>query len=335
MASFDRYHTFWITTLSHIEPVRFHLEPPGLFTERLLQIFKPERNHYMTILLTITGVTEQNRYDKLVKTASLSDQMRLNAGIDYPGMDKSFKYISRKWENDGWKYTYPDTGGGGGGSPAEPPLITGVTPITVNSQNYGEIAKQEFKKLEARIKTGLHCTALKGRMIAGIRRKHLKSTKGKRRSENDIMQRVALMPYIIPIIEQGSHTETRNTEQGISYKITGQVHEKNEDKNISVILIEDAKTHLLYFSIFYDTTSVSKSMTQMGGLFPSGRSFGFPSRLGRVHGLDSLDRGLSIPIVSAVSMETLPDIEVLIKNITAGNRKAKFAKAVRAVAKVL
>jgi hypothetical protein len=44
-----------------------------------------------------------------------------------------------------------------------------------------------------------------------------------------------------------------------------------------------------------NTTNVSKSLTQMGGSFPSCRFFGCPSRLGREQRLASLNHDLIIP----------------------------------------
>jgi hypothetical protein len=93
---------------------------------------------------------------------------------------------------------------------------------------------------------GLFCSALDGRRVAGIKtRKHLKETKGKSRVLDDILRRVALLPFIIPIIEKGI-AEKRENETGISYRVYG----KNEQgKEVSVILIEVRKTRLLYFSV--------------------------------------------------------------------------------------
>jgi hypothetical protein len=197
--------------------------------------------------------------------------------------------------------------GGGDAVPstsAEPPIIEGVTPISVDSRNVYETAKSEFKKLRDRIKQGLVCPALDGRRVAGTISKHLKNSKGKKRNIDDVVQRVSLMPYIIPIIERGMHTETRNDKNGASYKITGRVSGVNADKNVSVILVEDPKTRLLYCSIFYDTTkNVSKSLTQVGGSFPTAAYFDKSSRH-REQGLTSLNHGFIIPNISAVSIGT-------------------------------
>ena len=70
-----------------------------------------------------------------------------------------------------------------------------------------------------------------------------------------------------------------------------------------VILVEDPKSRLLYFSVFQDTSDVSKSLTQMGGSFPSGCSIGFPSHLGREQGLNSPNRDFIIPEISVLSTE--------------------------------
>jgi hypothetical protein len=200
---------------------------------------------------------------------------------------------------------------GGQGAPAPTantaPPIAGVAPITVTSQNYGEIAKREFEKLRKKIISGLYCPALENRQVVGTKAKHLKETKGKRRTESEILQRVSLMPYIIPIIEHGTHTESRNSPKGPSYKITGRVQEKDGYKNISVILIEDPKSRLLYFSVFQDTSDVSKSLTQMGGSFPSGCSIGFPSHLGREQGLNSPNRNFIIPDISVLSTDNFSE----------------------------
>jgi hypothetical protein len=288
----------------------------------------------MNIQLAITGVTAANSREKLIKAAyALSGQMGLGAVIKYPALAKSHKYLSKEWRNGAWFYTYPDTGGsGGGGSAAEPPLISGVTPITVNSRNYGELAKREFEKLQKKIKEGLFCSALDGRRVAGIKtRKHLKSTKGQRRGTGEVIKRVSLMPYIIPIIEKGI-AEKRENEKGVSYRIYG----RNErGKEVSVVLVEEEKTKLLYFSVFDNEKNVSKSIAQMGGLFPSGRFFGFPSRHSRADGLNSLDHDFILPQIWAKSIAAYPDLEVFIQNITPQNRKAKFVKAVRAVSRAL
>jgi hypothetical protein len=152
--------------------------------------------------------------------------------------------------------------GKNGGSVAHPPLITGVAPIAVNRHNYGELAKREFKKLEKKIKEGLFCPALENRRVAGILKKHLKSTKGKSRGIDEVISRVALMPYIIPIIEKGI-AEKRVSEKGNSYRLTGKI---SENKEVSVILIENKKTKLLYFSVFESTEKMmNKSLAHSGG----------------------------------------------------------------------
>lgn len=132
-------------------------------------------------------------------------------------------------------YVKPETPAPEGGQSAQAPSITGVVPLAVTSQHYGEIAKREFEKLRKKIRSGLYCQALGNRQVVGTKAKHLKSTKGKRRTESEILQRVTLMPYIVPIIEIGKHTETRNDKHGSSYKITGRVNNNGVDKNISVI----------------------------------------------------------------------------------------------------
>jgi hypothetical protein len=95
----------------------------------------------MTFEITIANITSANRREKLVKLArALSDQMGL--GADIAVMEKgnpNHDQLGRFAHGAGFKLA-PDTGGGGGGK-IEPPLITGVTPIEVNSRNYGEVAK--------------------------------------------------------------------------------------------------------------------------------------------------------------------------------------------------
>jgi hypothetical protein len=142
---------------------------------------------------------------------------------------------------------------------AKLPEITDVKPLVVNAQNYGTLAKQEYQKLRDRIKKGLLCSALGDRKVAGTLSKHLKETHGIKRDIPDIINRVSLMPYIIPIIEKGNFTEKREGSKGASYKLTGIA----DGNKISVILVEDPKTRLLYLSIFEDTSKVGESLNQI------------------------------------------------------------------------
>jgi len=278
----------------------------------------------------IKDITPANKREKLVKLArALSDQMGLGATIeDMEKGNPNHDQLGRFAHGAGFKLA-PDTGGGGEGK-IEPPLITGVTPIEVNGHNYGEVAKKEFDKLQKKINEGLFCSALDGRQVVGMRKKHLKATKGRKRPTLDIIRRVALLPYVVPVIENGI-LERKETEKGVSYKLTGRVEEGSR-RDISVILIEDKKTHLLYFSVFSNDLNVAKSLSQRDG---SGSPGGVRQKPFTPwgQGFLPLNHTLIIPQISAKSIGIYPNIELFIQNITPENRKEKFAKAIRAVSR--
>jgi hypothetical protein len=144
----------------------------------------------------------------------------------------------------------------------ELPVIEKVSTRTdVNSQNYGVIAKQEFLKLDKRIKQGLVCNALQGRRLAGTLKKHLKSKGGRKRLLEDQIRRVGLMPFIIPVIEKGMLDDTQVKKGQNYYEIAARAE---TGAKVSVILVENTKTRLLYLSVFDDNTNVNKSLSQVG-----------------------------------------------------------------------
>jgi hypothetical protein len=144
----------------------------------------------------------------------------------------------------------------------ELPTITGVSPIAVDSKNYGEVAKREFKKLRDKIRAGLYCQALDNRPVVGTKAKHLKQSRGRRRNPEDIIRRVGLMPFVVPIIEQGILAEKREGEKGVSYEISGHT----PTGKTSVILTEEKESKLLYLSVFDENKNVvNKSLSLVGG----------------------------------------------------------------------
>jgi hypothetical protein len=313
----------------------------------------------MNIELAIKDITSENKRGKLLKAAyALSDQLGLGVKID--------GVISKANPNHDALGRFASGHSGVSMASDALPVIEGVKALTnVNRNNWGTIQKQEFGKLREKIKDGLYCPALENRRIVGTIAKHLKRTRGLQRDVQDIIQRVTLMPYVVPIIEKGAFVNKREDTKGISYRISG----KTANGEVSVILVEDKKSKLLYLSVFADQKMVGKAMPhagdstvsgyvgknpvslqgqglaipnrivnkallQEGGSFPLGAYGGTPSRYSR-QGLESPNHISIIPEISAKSIENLPNIELFVKNITESNKKEKFAKAMRAVSEQL
>ena len=136
---------------------------------------------------------------------------------------------------------------------------------------------------------------------------------------------------------------------------------------VSVVLFDKEKKpgkNLLYISVFGISHNMIKSIQEVAGLAtdpmnshwvapgnylpgtgflrsqgsglsvprPPGKpGFGFPNGLDLRY-LQPQAHNLIIPYISAKSIEKYPDIEIFIQNITGQNKKAKFAKAIRAAA---
>jgi transposase len=311
----------------------------------------------MNIILDIKNVNESNKVEKLVTAAkALSEQLGLNADIDVPWLEKAktHKYISKKWVNDHWEYTYPQT------NKSEPPLITGVSELSVNEQNYESLAQQEMIKLKEKIKSGLFCQALNNKKVIDIKTSHLRSANSVPRNLKDLMRRIAIMPYIIPVIEKGIKTNERKNPhyKGNYYEISGATP---NGKRIAVILAEKDNGYL-YISVI-GKKMIKKALCQDSRLLPTNcrtnSDLGTGLTLSGGDIIKSLDRedgsflhrgpiaavvkmtsplsnhAFIIPQISAKSIDNLPNIEVFIQNITPENRKTKFAKAIRAVAERL
>jgi hypothetical protein len=189
------------------------------------------------------------------------------------------KYIRREGGPGNYTYYYTDTDGqdkpaqdkadshkppakseAAGGKPELPVIEKVSTRTDVTRQNYGEIAKREFLKLDKRIKQGLVCSALQGRKIVGTIKRHLKHKPGQERPLEDRIRRVRLMPFIIPVIEKGALDDTRFKKGQNYYEIAARAETGTK---VSVILVEDKETRLLYLSVFDDTRNVNKSLSHL------------------------------------------------------------------------
>jgi len=294
------------------------------------------------IELSITGITGANRRAKFLKALrALSDHMGLSPDVHAPWMGKARKYISREWKNGRWVYTYPGESAGGNGR-AGLPVISSVSRLNVDESNYQKLAEAEFAKLRAKIKEGLFCAALGGRKVVAAKESHLASKRGEARRLKDIIGRVALMPYIIPAIEQGMKTGERKNPQyrGNYYEISATTR---EGKKVSVILA-DKNDGYLYISVM-EKKVIRKALcqsshplpTDAGSLIPGfGKGLPYRAAWGR-SGSASLrpPHDISIPHVYEKSMRRYPDLELTVADITDANRKDKFAKALRAVSRHL
>lgn len=194
----------------------------------------------MNIELTVTNLTPANREAKFLKTAqALSKMLRLNAEIEAPTtVEKTFNPAETRDDNGKWTSN---------GNTANLPEIKGIKPIRVGAQNWRQVAQTEFDKIDQRIKSadGLVCPAADNKRVVGYAPYHLEyKNRNKKRLEPDIIRRVSLMPYVLPIIENGQRTNRQPKRE--SYEISAKVG----NKKVSVVLVEKTgKKGLLYISV--------------------------------------------------------------------------------------
>jgi hypothetical protein len=219
-----------------------------------------------------------------------------------PNHDRIGRFASGANSNTGARGT-------DGGKSAALPLIAGVSTLAANENNYSDLAKIEFAKLQKKIDEGLFCQALGGKKVVGIKETHLKNVQGIERLERDIIRRVRLMPYIIPIIERGIKiSERNNTDYSGKYHEISAITPKR--KKISVILA-DARDGCLYISVM-DKGSMRKALHRSSRLLPANLPE-FHRALGKSQSLSFTDgesqtvlslTGLNIPYISAKSMDS-------------------------------
>lgn len=178
----------------------------------------------------------------------------------------SHKYIYKYFKDGQWRYVYevPD-----------PPLegesrsqrrirlakdlkpITGVNPLDVDGSNFTEVGKREYERLMQLFnRNKITCPALGNRRVVMTSNliKHL-YYKGKAERENDeIINRIRVMPFI-PSIIQGEKDCTKlidvqKNDKKNYYEILGKGSIGNKELAISVILTDANKDDVLYISIF-------------------------------------------------------------------------------------
>lgn len=292
------------------------------------------------IELSITNITDGNRRAKFLRAiVELSRLMGLRPSVRAPWLAKAktHKYLSRVWKDGRWEYEYPDDGKGNAPkTEAELPVISGVARARVDGGNYRQVAEAEFARLRAKIAEGLYCPALGGKKVVGAKEGHLDYPQGKWRGLKNIIARVSLMPCIIPIIEQGKKTGQRKNP---SYK--GNYHEISAStanrKKVSVVLA-DKGDGCLYISIIGKDLvkkaicSGSHPLPTVPERYSPSLHKSLPYRAASGEEFSPSPDDLSIPHVYAKSIREYLDLDLSISGISLANRKAKLAKAIRAVA---
>ena len=205
-----------------------------------------------------TQEDEPDGEDNLEKSMSADNFKKSERG--------SHKYIYKYFKDGQWRYVYevPD-----------PPLegesrsqrrirlakdlkpITGVNPLDVDGSNFTEVGKREYERLMQLFnRNKITCPALGNRRVVMTSNliKHL-YYKGKAERENDeIINRIRVMPFI-PSIIQGEKDYTKlidvqKKRNESYYEIIGKGSIGNKELAISVILSDTKKDDILYISIF-------------------------------------------------------------------------------------
>jgi hypothetical protein len=292
----------------------------------------------MNFEIAITDITPANKQAKLVKLARvLSDQMGLGADIAGMGKAKTHKFINKKWVNDHWEYEYPqDNTARRVNHASQVELITGIAPLNVNPGNVYQAIKNYEQVFKRAVKNGIKCKWIQNRKVAGFVGSHLTKKQGNNRPLSEIIERAALLPFVLPIIQKYGHVShvEKNQNGGYDYELVGKAEIKGRKYAITVIMSDSQKRpkNLVCVSLFGFTKNVIKSLATAGGLDQEG--FGFPvASIGKW--TSSLNHILIIPQISAKSTGNYPSIELFIKDVTDRNRKEKFAKAIRETAKFL
>ncbi|MDR2484981.1 MAG: hypothetical protein LBD55_06270, partial [Treponema sp.] len=323
----------------------------------------------MNIELAITGITPANRREKLIKAAhALSDLMGLGAEIERPVLEKAqtHKYISKKWVNDHWEYFYPQTNNERRANSASQikDIMSGIQPLNITPQNVSRMIQSFKNDFMQSVQSGLYVKHLQNRKIVGITDNHLTEKHGKMRPFRDIENHVKYLPFVIPLIQKYGHvSHTGVMPDGRRYyELTGKAVIGGKKYAVSIILSDDDnnKVNLVCVSSFgfankmvkaiggvwHDTPALSVpahagGRLGRGGAFPSpvsnnlkpsDQSSVLPQSQKRQSRPATVVTNNIIPQIWAKSIAAYPDLKVFIQNITPQNRKAKFAKAIRAAA---
>jgi hypothetical protein len=265
--------------------------------------------------------------------------MGLEAEIELPVMEKAktHKFISKKWVNDHWEYKYPQDNAGRRVNHAnQVELITGIKPLKVTPGDVDQIIKSYEQTFRQAVRNGLKCKWIQNRKVDGFVAKHLTRKQGYTRPIHEVIDRVRLLPFVLPVIQRYGHISHvgRNPSGGYDYELVGKAEINGKKYAITVIMSDDRKNpkNLVCVSLFGFTRNMIKSLATAGGL--DQEECGIPaSSIGKW--TSSPNHNLIIPQISAKSIGYFPNLEVSIQNITPENRKVKFAKAIKAVSKHL
>jgi len=181
----------------------------------------------MDIELSITGIDGGNKEAKLIAAAhALSGQLGLGAEVDAEALKKAHthKYISKKRVNDHWEYEYPSTNNERRANLAnQTELITGIKPLEVTEQTAVRIGRSYLSKIEQALKSGVNCKYLQNRKVVGMLPNHLFESRKRQRNIKDILERVKLLPFVLPLIQKYGHISEaqKNNMGGYYYELTG------------------------------------------------------------------------------------------------------------------
>ena len=202
----------------------------------------------MNIQLAVNSVTESNKYEKLVAVAhALSDQLGLNAGIEAPWLEKAKtrKYISKKWVTDHWEYKYPQDNTSRRINHANQlELITGIKPLNVTTGNIYQVIKNYEQIFNQAVQKGLKCKWLQNRKVDGLVTRHIAKKHKQKRPATDIIERVRLLPFVLPIIQKYGHVShmEKNAYGGYDYELVGKAEINGKKHAITVIMSDSRKT---------------------------------------------------------------------------------------------
>jgi hypothetical protein len=250
---------------------------------------------------------------------------------------KTHKYIKKEWVNDHWEYKYPQDNTSRRINHAnQADLITGIKPLNVTADNVYQVINSYEQLFNQAVENGLKCKWLQNRKVDGFVTRHIAEKHKQQRPVNDVIERVRLLPFVLPIIQKHGHVSytEKNSYGGYDYELVGKAEIGGKKYAITVIMSDSRKTpeNLVCVSLFGFTKNMIKSLATVGS-HNQGEFHSVISPIGKW--TSPFDHALIIPQIRAKSIKTYPDLEVSIENITPENRKMKFAKAVQAVSKHL